>query len=137
MILFNRLIPELNVADLEVSKNFYLHKLGFTTDFERLEDKFLQIAYQGSQIMLVQEEDWITAELVYPRGRGINLQIETNDLTEIEQRIAKFNLSYFREPRENWYRIEQHEEGVKELLIQDPDGYLLRFQQYLGIRSLK
>jgi len=28
------------------------------------------------------------------------------------------------------------EEGVKELLIQDSDGYLLRFQQYLGEREV-
>ena len=37
---------------------------------------------------------------------------------------------------EQWYRINTIEEGVKELLIQDPDGYLLRFQQYLGEREI-
>lgn len=55
----------------------------------------------------------------------------------ITAKIKEYNLTYFREPKEQWYRINNQEEGVKELLIQDPDGYLLRFQEYLGERDYK
>ena len=33
---------------------------------------------------------------------------------------------------ENWYRHDDKMLGNKEFLIQDPDGYLLRFTQDLG-----
>ena len=135
---FNRLIPELVVKDFDKSLDFYVNQLGFVIDFERKEDKFAQISYQGSQIMLNQDNgDWITAEPVFPRGRGINFQIETDNLDDIEQKISLYHIPYFVKTKEQWYRIDQKEEGVKEFLIQDLDGYLLRFQQYLGEREWK
>ena len=40
-------------------------------------------------------------------------------------------------PEERWYRINVSEEtGVHQFLVQDPDGYLLRFSQSLGRRLL-
>ncbi|SDJ52999.1 bleomycin resistance protein [Chryseobacterium jejuense] len=136
---FNKLTPELLVSNLDRSKLFYVIQLGFTVEFERKEDRFIFISHEGSQLML--EEDhpdaWITGSLSFPRGRGINFQIEVSDLNTIIAKITEHNLSYFREPKEEWYRINDQEEGVRELLIQDPDGYLLRFQQYLGEREYR
>lgn len=136
---FNKLTPELLVSNLDQSKLFYVTQLGFTIEFERTEDRFAFISYEGSQFML--EEDhpdaWLTEALSFPRGRGINFQIEVVDLNTIIAKITKHSLSYFREPKEEWYRINNQEEGVRELLIQDPDGYLLRFQQYLGEREYR
>jgi hypothetical protein len=41
----------------------------------------------------------------------------------------------FREMQDTWYAISEHfEEGQREFLVQDPDGYLMRFAQYLGRR---
>jgi catechol 2,3-dioxygenase-like lactoylglutathione lyase family enzyme len=132
---FNSLIPELLVSDLTQSLDFYVNKLGFEVEFERPDDKFAFIVYQDSQIMLEQDHEtaWLTAEISYPRGRGLNFEIETNSLEAIITRIVAHQIPYFRPPKENWYAIKNGiYEEVKELLIQDPDGYLLRFQQYLG-----
>ena len=40
-------------------------------------------------------------------------------------------------PEENWYRRENELLGNKEFLIVDPDGYLLRFSQDIGFKSLE
>lgn len=137
-IKFNRLIPELLVSSIEASKVFYVEQLGFTIEYERREDDFALISYEGSQFMLEQDHAtaWITGELGSIRGRGINFQIEVDSLDTVIAKIETNDLPYFRKPKEQWYRINTIEEGVKELLIQDPDGYLLRFQQYLGERDI-
>ncbi|WP_160137478.1 bleomycin resistance protein [Chryseobacterium sp. c4a] len=135
---FNRLIPELLVKNIDDSKLFYIEYLGFTLEYEREEDHFAFISYEGAQLMLEQDcsESWITGEMILPRGRGINFQIETDNLESIIDRIKINKIPYFREAKEIWYKINSIEEGVKELLIQDLDGYLLRFQQYLGEREI-
>ncbi|AVF48675.1 glyoxalase [Elizabethkingia anophelis] len=137
-IKFNRLIPELLVSSIEASKVFYVEQLGFTIEYERREDDFALISYEGSQFMLEQDHAtaWITGELGSIRGRGINFQIEVDCLDTVIAKIETNDLPYFRKPKEQWYRINTIEEDVKELLIQDPDGYLLRFQQYLGERDI-
>jgi catechol 2,3-dioxygenase-like lactoylglutathione lyase family enzyme len=132
---FNRLIPELAVANLNASLDFYVHQLGFTIDFDRPAEGFAHLSYQGAQLMLCQDGNtWVTATPEAPRGCGINLQIETDDLAEVERRIARHGIPLFRQTQETWYRIGTYEEGVRELLVQDPDGYLLRFQQLVGTR---
>ena len=35
------MIPELTISDIEITKDFYLNKLGFTLEYEREEDKFI------------------------------------------------------------------------------------------------
>ena len=37
---------------------------------------------------------------------------------------------------ENWYRQDSKLLGNKEFLIQDPDGYLLRFSEDLGEKEI-
>ena len=41
------------------------------------------------------------------------------------------------EPEEKWYRKDSIEVGNKQFLVQDPDGYLLRFTQDLGKRPIQ
>jgi predicted lactoylglutathione lyase len=36
---------------------------------------------------------------------------------------------------ENWYEVNGKKYGNKEFLVQDPDGYLLRFSEDIGIRD--
>ena len=134
----NRLVPELYVQDIQRSLNFYVQTLKFKIDFQRTEDKFAHISYEGAQLMLCQDDgSWITEDPIFPRGRGINLQVEVNNLSEMESRVVQAGISPFSNTKEVWYRIDNKEEGVKEFLIQDPDGYLLRFQQFLGERILQ
>ena len=50
------------------------------------------------------------------------------------QRITEAGWPIFVEPEEKWYRAGDVEIGVRQFLIQDPDGYLLRLQQEIGER---
>ena len=124
---FKRLIPELKVSNLEASKALYLDGLGFRIRYERPEDKFAFIELDGSQIMLYESlsGSWNTGGLVYPFGRGINLQMIVNDVDKLYERVKKKNLVLFQEMSREKYS----EWLVEEFLVQDPDGYLLRFQQ--------
>lgn len=38
------------------------------------------------------------------------------------------------QPEVKWYRMDDEEVGVQQFLVQDPDGYLIRFQSSLGRR---
>ena len=42
----------------------------------------------------------------------------------------------FLAPETRWYRTGAQEAGVVQFLVQDPDGYLLRFQSSLGKRTV-
>ncbi|UPO91022.1 VOC family protein [Niallia sp. Man26] len=123
---FNKLIPELSVKDIQQSKEFYLGVLGFKLEYERKEDKFAFISLNGAQMMIEQYNGfWQTGELNYPYGRGINFQIEVEDIEEILNGIKKYNILLFKEVMVSTYS----EYIQKEFLVQDPDGYLLRFSQ--------
>lgn len=134
---WNPLVPELCVCDLETSLRFYL-ALGFCVRFRRDKPAFAYLELGQAQIMLEQIHDraWITDDLQKPFGRGINLQIEVEDVQLIAKKAAAEDISLFRPVSESWYSVGQNqEEGQIEFLVQDPDGYLLRFVQPLDVRS--
>ncbi len=126
---FNSLIPELTVSDIEKTKEFYIDVLGFHLEFERTEDKFVFISFEGSQMMFEQfhKSGWNVSELEYPYGRGINFEIEVSDLEKLYKRIVEAGIKVYRELKTNKYIVNNREEMQREFLIQDPDGYLLRF----------
>ena len=134
---FNKLIPELSVSNFEKSLEFYIKVLGFKIEYRRNESKFAMISFQGSQIMIEEiNNNWSTGKLKYPFGRGVNLQIEVNKIQPILDNLKKKNYPLFKKPKEKWYRQGTKLIGNKEFLIKDPDGYLLRFFEDLGIKSL-
>jgi catechol 2,3-dioxygenase-like lactoylglutathione lyase family enzyme len=132
------LVPELLVADLRRSQEFYCGICGFAVRFSRPEDGFLYLDLGGAQIMLeeVSEEAWITAPLEQPFGRGINLQIEVAEVVPIAARLEAAGIVPFRALHEAWYREGDVEHGQAQLLVQDPDGYVLRFVEVLGERPV-
>lgn len=134
---FNRLIPELSVNSLPKSLQFYVDILGFKIEYRREETKFAFVSFQGSQLMLEEQNGhWETGELVYPFGRGINFQMEVEDLDEILKALEKAKYSLWKEPWESWYRQDEQLLGQRECLVQDHDGYLLRFAQDMGIKPV-
>ena len=64
-----------------------------------------------------------------PLGRGINFEVQVDNLDGTLQRITEAGWPIFVEPEEKWYRAGDVEIGVRQFLIQDPDGYLVRLQQ--------
>lgn len=134
---FNKLIPELSVRDIEKSKHFYINILEFKLEYERINDKFAFISFEGSQIMIEQvNNNWNTGNLEYPYGRGINLQIETDDIDKIRGRLQKYGIKPFKETMINRYECKGVIYEEKELLVQDLDGYLLRFAEDEAVNNL-
>lgn len=130
---FNAIIPELTVKDIERSKWFYIEILGFQLEYERTNDKFAFLSFDGAQIMIEEINGyWNTGLLEYPFGRGINFQIIADDIQPIVERLIQNEILLFREPTANEYK--SNETVIKELefLVQDPDGYLLRFSQEIS-----
>lgn len=124
---FNKLIPELSVTDINKSKEFYL-SLGFCVMYERIEDRFAFLEYEGNQIMIEEINDnWNTGELKYPFGRGINISMSVSNIDSYYQKLKDKNIVFFKDMMINKYDVNGKVYEDKEFLIQDPDGYLLRF----------
>lgn len=132
-----RLVPELVCRDLTASRRFYVGILGFRVLFERPEDRFVYLEREGAELMLDQlsEESWLTAETAVPFGRGLNLQIAVSDVDALHARVLAAGIVPFRAIEEAWYRADDHHLGNRQFLVQDPDGFLLRFFQDLGRRD--
>ncbi len=127
MMKFNSLIPELSVQDIHISKKFYTD-LGFQVMYEREEDKFCFLQLEENQIMIEEINDhWNTGVLEYPFGRGINLSMQIRDIDSFYEKVKMLSYPIFQEIMVNHYAVEDVTYEDKEFLIQDPDGYLLRF----------
>ena len=125
---FNKMIPELSVFDIEQTKRFY-NDLGFKIEYERPEEKFVFMSFQDSQFMFEQihGNGWNIDELIYPLGRGINFSIAVDDIEGLYKLVKTLNLEIYRELNRSIYQVNGTEETQTEFLIQDPNGYLLRF----------
>ena len=135
----NSLVPELSITDYERTLWFYTEVLGFLIEYQRTEEGFAYLSLGESQIMVDQigkTRTWMTGEFEYPLGRGVNLQIEVPDVDLLVQSLKENSVPLFMEPEEKWYRKNDTEVGNKQFLVQDPDGYLLRFFEDLGTREL-
>lgn len=130
---WNKIIPELSVSNLENSLKFY-QTAGFKIEYERPENKFVFISLGEIQFMLQElsnNDKWSVGKISYPFGNGINFQLEVTNLEKIYNNL-KENYKIAFDIEENWYRQNNKLLGNKEFLIQDPDGYLLRFSEDLG-----
>ncbi len=126
-IVYNSLIPELSVSNIDISKKFYLD-LGFKIRYERKENKFCFLQLEGNQIMIEENNDnWNTGKLEHPYGRGINLSMAVSNIEKMYEILKEKNIKFFLDLEIHEYRIDDKISYDKEFLIQDPDGYLLRF----------
>ncbi|MCR1950275.1 VOC family protein [Clostridium sp. DSM 100503] len=125
---FNSLIPELSVINIEESKKFYIDILGFNLEYERVEDKFAFLSLEDIQIMIEEVNGyWNTGELVYPFGRGINFEMKVSNVEELRDNLVKNNIELFRDITISEYESNGRIILQKEFLVQDINGYLLRF----------
>src|SRR5690606_592028 len=111
------LVPELYVRNIEKSRYFYTTVLGFTVAYERPEEKFTYLTMGNAELMLEQptnpERTWLTGELEYPFGRGINLQIEVENIDLLNKKIIDAEAQLFLEIEERWYVVEGKQKGNK------------------------
>ena len=135
---FNKNIPELSVTNLENSLKFY-KTAGFKLEYDRPENKFAFISLNTIQFLLQEisnNDKWNIAPIAYPFGNGINFQLEVDNVGEIYNNFKNANYEIAFDIEENWYRQDNKLLGNKEFLVQDPDGYLLRFSEDLGEREV-
>ncbi|MBK0330426.1 VOC family protein [Brachybacterium sp. MASK1Z-5] len=133
------LVPELMVEDLTRSLRFWVEECGFSVRYARPEEGFAYLELASAHVMLDQRgigRDWVTGRLDPPLGRGINLQIGVPDAESLAQRLVRRGVELFLPPETRWYRMGVQEAGVVQFLVQDPDGYLLRFQSSVGKRTV-
>lgn len=136
--IFNKIIPELSVTNLEKTLRFY-KTIGFKIEYARPENKFVFISLGEIQFMLQEiadDDKWEIAPLKYPFGNGINFQLEVDNVVDIYENLKNNGYNITFEMEENWYRQDNRLLGNKEFLIQDPDGYLLRFSEDLGEKEV-
>jgi len=132
---FAALVPELDVEALDVSLDFWCVVLGFDIAYQRPEEGFAFLQREGAQVMLCQRHgNWDTAELERPFGRGMNFEIKVGSVEPLLSALAARNWKLFRPLEDAWYRIGAEAAGNRQFLVQDPDGYLLRFKEDLGRR---
>ncbi|MDP3559349.1 MAG: VOC family protein [Legionellaceae bacterium] len=141
--LVTALTPELCCSNIKTSLIFYIQTLGFTIQYQREVEGFAMLERQGSRIMLDEIKNnatgtnrtWITAPLEKPFGRGINLEIRTTHVDALYARVQQAGVPIFLPIEEKWYRVDAFEVGNRQFIILDPDGYMLRFAEYLGERK--
>ncbi|MFT5225338.1 MAG: lactoylglutathione lyase [Polaribacter sp.] len=140
----NKLVPELLVSNLENSLHFYQVLKGFKVEFERPEDRFAYLSFYGSELMIeeyVALEDsssrWVVEPLDYPRGRGLNISIDCPNLAYLVKRLEDADITLRKGVEECWYRGNDILNGQRNFLVQDPDGYLLRFAEKLGTKPVQ
>ena len=130
---FNSLIPELSVSDFEKSLRFYTNILGFRAEYSRQKPLFAFLSLEGNQIMIQEiNSKWENGKPEKPFGRGINFQLEVKSIKPLLEALEKNKIKLFSEVEENWYKKDNELLGNKEFLVQDPDGYLLRFFEDIG-----
>ena len=92
-IKYNSLIPELSVINIEESLRFY-QTLGFNVLYKREKFYFLEL-YQN-QIMIEEvNNNWNTAPLEYPFGRGINISMTVKNIEKYYEYIKTKNIKIF------------------------------------------
>lgn len=133
-----RLVPELICTDLARSVAFYGDLLGFAVRYARPGERYAYLARDGAELMLEQPHDRARlhprAELVHPFGRGINLEVDVDDVDAIHRAVRGAGLDLYLELEERWYARAQDSVLVRQFAVQDPDGYLLRLSQMLRTR---
>ena len=131
------LVPELLVADIARSLRFWCQLCGFTVAYERMEEGFAYLDREGAQVMLEERghgRNWVTGALDAPFGRGVNFQVAVAAMAPIVDALAGADWPLFMAPERKWYRAGAVATGVEQFLVQDPDGYLIRFSQPLDQR---
>ena len=117
---WNQMIPEFDVFDLKESLHFYIDLIGFHVEYDRKENN-----------------KWETGKLEYPLGVGINFQIDVTNIDEIYGRLKEAKYQIFVEMEDHWYRKDDVLMGCREFLVQDPNGFVLRFSQDLENRPVE
>lgn len=125
------LVPELYCRDLTKSLIAYTGVFGFIKQYGREGFAYLKLGEAALMLEQLTVDSWLAAPAEPPLGRGINLQIEVENLAKLVSRAKAAQTPVFRPLEEVWYKTGSGLSGQRQIVLQDPDGYLLRFCQTL------
>ncbi|MEA2391692.1 MAG: hypothetical protein QOK31_1801 [Solirubrobacteraceae bacterium] len=134
-----KLVPELDVTDLGASLRFYVHVCGFVVRYERPEERFACLDLHGAAVMFQElgghGRRFVTAPLERPFGRGVSFQVEVSDVLAMCDRLVGAGCPIVVPLEDRWYRTSDGAyAGNRQFVVADPDGYLMRFFEDLGVR---
>lgn len=125
------LVPELLVTAVDPSIKFWCSICGFTVRYARPEERFPRIGLGSAQLMLAEVgigRDWITGLWSRPLGRGVNCQITVPDADVVATTLTRAGVELFMPPETKQYQVGAGVALVRQFLVTDRDGYLVRFQ---------
>ena len=133
---WSSIVPGLLVSDLARSVDVYTRLFGFELAHAE-PDRLAVLTTGGDQLVLTQfhpEDPLVVAELTNPFGRGVTLHVRTADPAPINEalRAEKYPIVVPMEISE----LKSGDQTFTQtsFVVQDPDGYLLRFVEILGSR---
>ncbi|MBP0466698.1 VOC family protein [Roseomonas sp. PWR1] len=103
--------------------------------YDRPEDGFACIERDGARIMLDRlgsMRDWLAAPAERPFGRGMNLEIAVASVAPLLTAMDRAGWPMFLPVEEKAYRVGDGVVRVRQFIVQDPDGYLVRFSERLA-----
>lgn len=112
--------PEFLVADLDLSLGFYRERLGFR--LTRREADFAVVALGDAHVLLAVPNDpkmrtWLASGR---RGAGVNVRIMVDDVDSMYERASAGDGPVV-------FKLQDQAYGLRDFMVADPDGYLLRF----------
>ena len=135
---FAKLVPELLVENIREALRFWREALGFEIAYQRPGQGFAYLERpDGAQIMLCERAGvWETASLERPYGRGVMFQIHVASVENVIERLGRMGIPLYAARREVWRRYGDREGGRIEVVVQDPDGYLVMVAEHIGERPI-
>ena len=106
--------------------------LDFQLKYERVAENFVYFTRDGVDLMFEaiagEGRRWLTCALEKPFGRGVNFQLEVNDINSMYAKVKELaaNSIYLDFEVKQYARSTDVIEQAQ-FIVQDPDGYLFRF----------
>lgn len=137
----NALVPEFAVSNWRKSKEFYCGILGFDCLYARADEGFCYLRLGEAELMIDQIGEGRTFDdghlpTEHPFGKGLNVQIRVPSIAPLVAALAESQRTLYLPVEDKWYRVGTEECGNRQFVVADPDGYLLRFFEDLGARSI-
>lgn len=128
------LVPELYVSDFVASLSFYVDVLGFEIAYQRPLEQFAFLRLGDAELMIEQPTGrrWLLAPLEHPFGRGVNLQLSVPDVDALHNQLNSHAVVILVPLETKRYERDADSICVRQFVVSDPDGYLLRFAQTLS-----
>src|SRR5207302_11141161 len=114
----------------------------FEIEYERPENKFAALGVGDGHIMLeevaqtraasdqeFESGSWRTADLDFPFGRGVSLEVTVPDVDSVHERVKGHGYEVKLGLHNRKYRVGDNFVELRQVLVMDPDGYLVRLAQ--------